>query len=822
MPRGVGYDSLAALVDYLQQEEEDQVVPLSAVAEALQQGALAPLEDVFGAEGVARAGRMAAATPAGVGKWVTEDIPALANLAGGALSPLMQSSTQRQQMGREAGAQMRPWLGKLVDALMQSSTQRQALGRRAGARVREAMPSIGRAVGEGMEQQIEERGFAAPFGPEDAVPFGKVLSVLGMAFPFVRAGRKLPTQSPYGPRAGADPVKSITEVDLRKMEPAEALDEARRGRHLKQDKTGQYIGGPRGVDTPDKLKAVRDDFDRLVEEGAEGADWYDRARGGVTEMAGTDPARQDLVASTLAQYSAQAEPDVNLGFGLSALNQLAAGQRTGRIRTGAMDDRYFKSVEETGTASLGPKTEVYEQKINPRKAIGTTGTNDIWHARGWGYVEKDGTPWESGLSPQQHAWLDAETVLAAGRANARGTGGKLDWDAASVQAAPWVAAKGKDLHRRFPKRFPTEEAGMEEAAKTYIDFLPKYTAYGTYERVPGAGTGHLEGLTDQPYAVREQYSRQAPSYADPETGRDIIYHAAGMPVRSTLEATGHFEGPSGLEINPANIARPMVSTESVQGTSGPRTVRSQDQELMSAVESTRAYIDAQNMGAWHKPIPVGQGASVAEATSFRVEGLTGPITEQQMRDLSKLVEPYGLGISDTGDGVTLMQFGESTAKEAKQFVEDHADDIAAVLPGAAKVTRVKLPSEATMVDEDLTGYFAQTALYPGPGPWVREGTGKATAALRQALQGQNIPETMGRLDADPRIREIVLGKITQDDAIAQQLNLPIRADIQRARQFIVEGGFRRLFEELDKGTVLPAIGIPLISLGLASRDNERR
>ena len=70
--------------------------------------------------------------------------------------------------------------------------------------------------------------------------------------------------------------------------------------------------------------------------------------------------------------------------------------------------------------------------------------------------------------------------------------------------------------------------------------------------------------------------------------------------------------------------------------------------------------------------------------------------------------------------------------------------------------------------------------------------------------------------------EIVLGKIAQDDAIAQQLNLPLRADIQRARQFIVEGGFGRLFAELDKGTLLPAIGVPLISLGLASRDNERR
>ena len=98
----------------------------------------------------------------------------------------------------------------------------------------------------------------------------------------------------------------------------------------------------------------------------------------------------------------------------------------------------------------------------------------------------------------------------------------------------------------------------------------------------------------------------------------------------------------------------------------------------------------------------------------------------------------------------------------------------------------------------------------------------ADTALCQALQGQNIPDTMRRLDADPRIREIVLGKIAQDDAIAQQLNLPLRADIQRARQFIVEGGFGHLFAKLDKGTLLPAICVPLISLGLASRDNERR
>jgi len=45
------------------------------------------------------------------------------------------------------------------------------------------------------------------------------------------------------------------------------------------------------------------------------------------------------------------------------------------------------------------------------------------------------------------------------------------------------------------------------------------------------------------------------------------------------------------------------------------------------------------------------------------------------------------------------------------------------------------------------------------------------------------------------MREIVLGNITQDDAIAQQLNLPLRADIQRAQGLIIEGGFRRLFDD---------------------------
>ena len=53
MPRGVGYDSLAALVDYLTKEEEDRQVPLSALADAARQGigqgVVDPVVDFVGA-----------------------------------------------------------------------------------------------------------------------------------------------------------------------------------------------------------------------------------------------------------------------------------------------------------------------------------------------------------------------------------------------------------------------------------------------------------------------------------------------------------------------------------------------------------------------------------------------------------------------------------------------------------------------------------------------------------------------------------------------------------------------------------------------------
>lgn len=173
MARGALQMSLANLVDYLTQEEEDQAVPLSLLADAVAGGARQPLDLAFGEEAVTQAGQLAAATPGGVAQWFTEDIPAMAELGGDLAGAIAQPSTQRLQSGREAGAAARQGLSALADLIAQEG----AMGvTRRGLE----------AMGEGVGEALDERGFAALAGPEDAIPGSKLLAALGMAAPVAK------------------------------------------------------------------------------------------------------------------------------------------------------------------------------------------------------------------------------------------------------------------------------------------------------------------------------------------------------------------------------------------------------------------------------------------------------------------------------------------------------------------------------------------------------------------------------------------------------------------------------------------------------------
>ncbi len=620
--------------------------------------------------------------------------------------------------------------------------------------------------------------------------------------------------------------------NFRTMDPEQAMLAARNGAHLRRVGEGnQYVGAPRGVQSPKQLREIRDNYDRLVEQGLSGGDWYNRAMRSTVEAAGYNPERQRLFAREAGLWSAQATPDVNLGAMLHGHNAYEFGTPALQVRTRAQAARYNAARDAGREIPLGPKTGQYTNKFDPTSPNSHISTNDIWHFRNWQYTDANGKPWSAGGTPQMHSFTDAESLLAADRANAAAFGGRTDWDAASIQAAPWVYAKGVSLHERFPNRYPTVEAGVQEAAKTYLEFMPKYTANATFEAVPGIGTGHLEGLAGAPGDVRAAYSAdprsswsnltdQERTFRDqlPEPlrgaadGRDILYDAAGMYVRPTREATGFFRAApdAPLETNPAFVARPLVSLEA--GPSGAR-VRASDQRALDAVEGLRAYLDAQNAGAWHKVLPEGR---VAESSSLRLP-MDRQLAEDEVRRLAGVVEPRGFDVVDTGQGVTLLnsskqRTGKTLGKELKgprnRPEEGLGAAIKQALPDATGAERVRVDSGFLMQDGDAGSLLrAENA-----------GSGRATAELRRLLTDPALPALLDNLDRDPRIRQAALDRFARDIEFAERLGTVPRADIQRARQIVATSGLRGLFEALEQGVALPILAVG--ALGAARAASE--
>lgn len=616
--------------------------------------------------------------------------------------------------------------------------------------------------------------------------------------------------------------------NFRSMTPDDALAAAREGQHLRRvGQSDQYVGAPRGVESPKDLRALRENYDALVESGAEGGDWYQRSKLSSVEAAGYNPERQRLFAQEGGLWSSQANPDVNLGFLLRGHNAYELGSPLSQVRTRAQGMRYNAARDAGTDIPLGPKTGEFTNKFDVTSPTSHISTNDIWHFRNMGYRNPDGTPWSAGGTRQMHSFVDAESMLAADRANARALGGRTDWDAASTQAAPWVYAKGKALHEKYPRRFPTLQDGVDEANKTYRDYFPKYGASATFEAIPGAGTGHLEGIVGASPELRAAYSADPRSswslLTDEERAwrdllpdylrgagdnRDILYDAAGMYVTPTKSATGYFRpGPDmPLETNPSFVSRPLVELEKAAEGS---VVAPRDRATLDAVEALRSYLDAQNAGAWHKILPDGKAGP---ATSLRVP-MNRALTETEVRSLADVVEPRGFGVVDTGQGVSLLNFGDGpqSGSDLLKLVRKGGlgEEIGRALPDATgPLERVRTNSGYVMQDENFRPLMrAENA-----------GTGEATAALERYLTDPAIPDLLDKLDADPRLRQAALARFERDAEYAERIGAATRDDIQRARQIVGERGLKGLFDAARQGVALPILAVGVLG-SAAARTN---
>lgn len=871
MAQGALQMSLANLVDYLTQEEEDRVVPLSALADAVHSGIQAPFRGVanfadqaLGQENpflrkiITKTGQMTADTPGGVAKIVTEDIPAYAELGttlgGKFLRGMAQPSTQRILQARRAGARLNQSLDQGVSALADLIAKEGAMGvTRRGLE----------AMGEGMGQAIDERGFAAFVGPEDAIPGGgKLLAALGMAAaPMGKITKAVTTPGRIDLKDFKHPTdgpnqRSITEVNLRELTQDEAIEAATRGVHLKRDKTGQYIGAPRGVNTPAKLQKLREGYDRQLEDAALGADWYNRARQGVIEVTGDPTApsnlqpnitKGDLVSDVWGLTSAQRTPEVNLGAATKMINQAAVGQPE---LTGTMP-AINKKVEDTllggerQTEDL-QKLGVFGTNINPNVPYATTGVNDIWHARAWGFVEMDGSPWESGLSPAQHAFLDGETMLAVARANGRQINGKTDWNAATAQAAPWVEGKARGLIEKkattiieaakrakaknrsvvVPKwneamdtvineRGYDMNAARAEAAKTYTDFFDKHTAFANYEAVPGDKTGHLPAMLEAGDDIKEQYT-EALTSVDPQ-GRDLFYDALGIQTRPTQPTQGFYRNEAGqIEANPGRVARPLVGIDPTAPTG--RAMDQPSVDIIEGVETLRAVMLGQEGIGYHKPFPRSEGAKGAATGSLRVRLPNRP-TPDQLGELNRVLTsdefadlPYQSAadiLVDTGDGITMINLGEDFGP-------------AVVKPADQKKMVERLRPHLNRIFGKVEGFepaYAHGSLVPGLSGAAEAGQGVSVQAVKDALTKGDAPRLIEIFDS-PQVQKEAGRIIDVYETFSQQLGTPQRDDLINWLTLIRDGRGRESLDLIGKIALPAGAGLILTQLFTSETSNE--
>jgi hypothetical protein len=587
------------------------------------------------------------------------------------------------------------------------------------------------------------------------------------------------------------------------MDTPSAIKAARGEPHLSQDKSGQYIGAPRGVVSLDDLGVMRSNFDLDVAQGAEGADWYTRARAANEQLAGPDPARQRLFAQEQALWSAQANPDTNLNFAIQGHNAYEMGTPLDKVRTG-QQARTYNTARDAGTdIPLGPKTGIYGQHLDPTVPYATTGTNDIWHARGFGYTNPGGETFSRALTPQEHRFLDYETMLAVDRANNSQLAGRQDWSAHEIQAAPWVAGKGRSLAQNIAGKGnePTPEQlaeGLRRAGMTYPDFVPKYTANATYEQVPYSASGHLSGIGAGNDAVRAQYSTQ-PSLSWTGNGdRDMIYDALGAYQSPTASATGVYTPPGGeREINKAFVARPMVGI--TEGAVDPAS-----RAMLDFGERLRGYIGAQGASAWHTTL---RNAANSEQGSLRVP-MGGPVDPDRLAALGEIGGKYGLpDFVDTGNGVTLTNFypgppsGVETAKNLRGGFAGEVGDLMGSAPERVKVDSSYLPN-----------------LEAGDDP--RQGVpGSGWATDELLALADKYPVAAGKLESG-NIRNRALAQADLDEGFAGAGFGATREDIQTARRIFAERGFEGLREARKQGIALPGIAALMSLYGLSGQDEQ--
>jgi hypothetical protein len=364
---------------------------------------------------------------------------------------------------------------------------------------------------------------------------------------------------------------------------------------------------------------------------------------------------------------------------------------------------------------------------------------------------------------------------------------------ATKKTATKTATKGatKTATVSPPAKSPAPSAKPSLSVKT-VPPERGSTAYGTYELAPGVMTRHRQDVLGDE-ALRNQFSLDPATSWQTSEGTDTLYDALGLPQSETVRMTGIYTPNVPGAVEESNIgfaARPRLRTD-LSGDPIP-----EDYNAMSAAEAVRAVADTQGAGAWSMPTlpsdPAREGAIFVPTGS--------PTDIERLLELRERGAKYGLpDIGDLGEGVMLTNFeklplGSDTKRALSEL-------------GLGRDLRQLLGANARPQTVGTTGdYIGLEKAWMQP-----EGSGAVSETLRGYLDNLT-PQYREAMLEDPRVARQFGQRFLRDEQ-ARMAGVPVRDDVQRAREAIAEQErLQALFDLIARGRPAMAQG------GLASAD----
>ena len=458
---------------------------------------------------------------------------------------------------------------------------------------------------------------------------------------------------------------------------------------------GQYVGAPVGIDSPQKLAALRTKVFNIAKGGEIGRFWYERSGQQILDAVGGDIDEADKLIQAIAVTSPGTPVKNNLDYAIQAYNQWKAGEQ---IKTGRFPTAMSKKLEEifSGKDWDGRKTDDFYNNlmihIDPERAGPVTG--DIWMLRSFGFIKPNEMPTE-----QQYAFITRETQRMAKA---------LDWEPHQVQAAIWVNMKAKSENPELKKlvekisekkgwityktndkgkkervvlnkekhmenwfnqalKYEPTDADFERAKFDYADAINANMAQISWESKPSFTSNHMPEIFNAPLEQQAEYHTAISKGFLDEEGNDIIAKKIGIMSPGDFEAPGYFEG----------VVSPGTQTEVVV----PRKYKSEGYgkvepaalDLMNQYAAVRGVLLKQDGVGYHRPFYDPKKAD-ANGVELRIgRPLTAEETDTFAKIISELSGHSEFNPIGAAEGARIINFIEMDNKEFISLVKTAID-----------------------------------------------------------------------------------------------------------------------------------------------------